>query len=282
MRAGEYRDAMESFHLAANRTYYSRALKQYRRDTLNHNFGWIALGLTVILGVLVIRFLVKRRRPVIVSQEVTPNSWGGRQLAGLDFAFTCLTRPFKGFHSLKYERQGSLPVAIFLFALFVVTMTAKTLQSGFLIRTTSPEEVNLLTTAASACLPVLLFCVANWCVTTLMEGEGTFSQIFMAASYALLPMILMQLPLILLSNFLVVEELGLYYALETTVVLYTIALVLIGNMSVHNFSMSRTVAMTILTCIGMAVIVFLLFLLVNLAFEVFGFGWALYREILFR
>ena len=34
-------------------------------------------------------------------------------------------------------------------------------------------------------VPVLFFCIANWSLTTLMDGEGKFVEIFISTCYAL-------------------------------------------------------------------------------------------------
>ncbi len=38
----------------------------------------------------------------------------------------------------------------------------------------------------SVVMPVMLFVVANWCLTTLLEGEGSFRDVFVATCYGML------------------------------------------------------------------------------------------------
>lgn len=40
----------------------------------------------------------------------------------------------------------------------------------------------------SVALPVALWVLANWCLTTLFDGEGTLKDVYIATCYALTPL----------------------------------------------------------------------------------------------
>ena len=62
MREGLYKDAMVSFRLAANRTYYSRALKQYRMEVLDQHFTAIFAVIALLLLALAAKPIMKKLR----------------------------------------------------------------------------------------------------------------------------------------------------------------------------------------------------------------------------
>ena len=192
----------------------------------------------------------------------------------------CTLHPFKGFHELRHEGQGSVLGGTVILVLYVVLAVLRATLSGFLYG--GSADVNPLMTASSVFLPILLFVLANWCITTLMEGEGRMQDIYKGVSYALLPMALGQVVLLVLSNFLTLEESAIYNVLFYGLWVYTIFLLLAGNMLAHGFTMGRTVAAALVTVVAMAVIVFLLYLFFNLLFEVAGFAMQVYREVAFR
>lgn len=290
MRNGEYKDALKSFRLASNRTYYSKALKMYRKDVFSSYFNFIFLLLLLLLtGILLkrpVKNLYNKRRKLHSAKPEKERGrvslWTDRLLESFDFSFYCIFHPFKGFHELKAEKRGTIRSSILILFLFVIVMMMRTMLTGFVLNPTVVEKTNPIMEGMKACLPILLFSIANWCVTTLMDGEGSFKYIFMSSAYSLMPVILAQIPLIILSNMLIQEEAALYYTVETIVFIYTVFLLLAANMSVHNFTMGRTVATAIVTCIGMGVIVFILFLFFNLGFEVIGFVSQIYKEMIFR
>lgn len=289
MREGNYREAMLSFRLASSRTYYSRALKQYRREVLDRSFSYLFAIVAVCLAVIVAVSLIRKYRTGTKRKEEAgtfkePKTEFGRKadklLESVDHAFYCMMHPFKGFHELKYEHMGSMSGAVTILILYIISAVVSSTLTGFLYG--GGSKVNPLTVIATVCLPVLLFVVANWCITTLMEGEGSMRDIFIAVCYALMPMVIGRVILMALSNFLTLEESSVYNVVSYGLTIYTVFLLLVGNMLAHGFTMSRTVAAAIVTAIAMAVIVFIGYLFFNLLFEVGDFISQIYREIVFR
>lgn len=287
MREGLYRDAMVSFRLAANRTYYSRALEQYRAEVIDQAFTGVFVVIAGMLLALVARPVVKKLRKGVPAEEKRkwqPKSRVGRVLDSLmkdiDFAVYCSLRPFKGFHELRHENGGSVAGGTVILVLYIVLSVLRATMSGFLYG--GSADVNPLLTAGSVFLPLILFVLSNWCITTLMEGEGRMQDIYKAACYALLPIAISQVVLLVLSNILTLEESAVYNVLVYGLWAYTIFLLLAGNMLAHGFTMSRTIAAAIVTALTMAIIVFLLYLFFNLLFEVSGFVMQIYREIALR
>lgn len=287
MREGLYKDAMTSFRLAANRTYYSRALEQYRAEVFDQAFMGIFLVIAALLVLAAALPIVKRLRrnaPVREKAVWQPKSrvgrWMDRLMEDVDFAAYCALHPFKGFHELRHEGQGSVTGGTVILLLYILLALLRSTMSGFLFG--GSGRVNPFTTLASVMLPILLFVLANWCITTLMEGEGRMRDIYKGVCYALLPLMLGQAVLLALSNVLTLEESAIYNVLDCGLWIYTIFLLLVGNMLAHGFTMSRTVAAALVTVLAMAIIVFLFYLFFNLLFEVGGFVTQVYREIAFR
>ena len=65
---------------------------------------------------------------------------------------------------------------------------------------------SIFSQALSVLLPFFLFAVANWCLTTLFDGEGSLKDIIIAISYSLVPLILMVVPATIISNFVTKQE----------------------------------------------------------------------------
>lgn len=289
MRAGEYYDAMLSFRLAANRTYYSRALEQYRREVFDAHFTTIFAVIALLLLIALVIPLIRKRRASKGIKPVQRKLWEPQSaflkqadsvVQSVDFAFFCMLHPFKGFYELKAEKQGTMMGATVLLILYIVSSVLSSTLSGYLFGGSMKQ--NPLLMLLTVCLPVALFVLANWCITTLMEGEGKMRDIYQAVCYALMPMILGQVVLVMLSNVLTLEEASVYSVIASMLWIYTIFLLLAGNMQAHGFTMGRTVGAALVTAIAMAMIVFLAYLFCNLLFEVAGFASQVYKEMVFR
>src|SRR5690625_6544846 len=130
-------------------------------------------------------------------------------------------------------------------------------------------------------LPFFLFCISNWAITTLMDGEGKFKEIIIVTAYALLPLVLVYLINIPISNFITIEEAPIYYLVESAAMLWAIALLFIGIMTVHQYTVGKTVGTFIVTLIVIGIILFLGLLFLSLIQQMISFGETIYKEIIY-
>ena len=144
------------------------------------------------------------------------------------------------------------------------------------------QYVNIYEQCASLLLPFLVLCVANWGLSTLFDGKGRFRDIYMAMCYALVPYILIQLPLVLISHAISFDEYAYYTVLASLSVIWCVALAFIGLMQVHDYSAGKTVIFLIATIFGAMVILFLVLVFFSLLSDAVGYFVSLYREIVFR
>ena len=134
----------------------------------------------------------------------------------------------------------------------------------------------------SLLLPFLVLCIANWAMTTLFEGKGRFKDIYMGMCYALVPYIIIQLPMILISNMLTYEEGSLYSVMISFSVIWSVFLVFVGLMEIHDYGPGKTFIFLIVAIVGAAVILFLMLVFFSLLSDAVAFFVSFYREIVFR
>ena len=200
----------------------------------------------------------------------------------LKYALHVIVRPFDGFWDLSREKRGSLAAANTLIILTLITHILKLQYTSFQFLIVHWEHVNVVSEALSILLPLLIYCVANWCWTTLFDGKGNFRDVYMSMGYCLTPFILLQLPMILLSNVLTIKEGAFYMVLDTVSLMWCAALFIVAMMQVHDFTPGKTILFTIMSLFGMLIIIFLLLLFFSLLSDAIGYFVALYREIMFR
>jgi hypothetical protein len=124
--------------------------------------------------------------------------------------------------------------------------------------------------------------VANWSLTTLMDGKGRMMDIYMAVAYALVPSVIINAAMIILSQFITFDEGAIYWVLAGFSVLWTAILILAGMMMVHDYSLAKTVLSSLLTIVGMGVMVFIFVVFFSLISDAAAYFVSLYKEILFR
>lgn len=198
------------------------------------------------------------------------------------FPFHVILHPFDGFWDMKYEGKGKVRIALIILVMMVLNVVLQRQFAGFLVNFNDPRLLNSLDDIQYTVLPFLLFCISNWAITTLMEGEGKFSEIVMATGYALLPLVLINFPLTYISRFLTMEETAFYYLLNGFAVIWFFYLLFVGIMTVHQYTPFKTVMTLLLTVIAMGIVVFLGTLLFSMAVQMYYFVVDIYRELLFR
>ncbi|MCD8501072.1 MAG: YIP1 family protein [Bacillaceae bacterium] len=195
--------------------------------------------------------------------------------------YICI-HPFKGFWDAKYEGEGKVNVSLSFLLLLTIVVILKRQYTGFIVNFSNPNELNSIDELTFIVLPFFLFCIANWSITTLMEGEGKFKEIVMATAYSLVPMVIIYPVTTLISNFITWEEVPLFFFLESIAVLWFLGLLFVGIMTVHQYSVSKTIATFFLTLLVMGVILFLGLLFFSLIQQMYSFIETIYREIIYR
>jgi len=115
-----------------------------------------------------------------------------------------------------------------------------------------------------------------------MEGEGTFRDIVIATSYSLVPLILINFPLSIISNYITLEEGPLLYTFQAIAILWTAFLLYVGTMVTHQYEPGKTFGTMVLSVIGIMIIIFIGMLFINLILEISGFVDTIYKEIIYR
>lgn len=208
--------------------------------------------------------------------------WWNRYMASLRYSLHVITHPFDGFWDLVHEKRGTMAAAHTFLILFLLTRVIKLLCTNFQFITVPLQYINVFEQMGSLLLPFLILCIANWAMTTLFDGKGRFRDIYMAMCYALVPYVLIQLPMVLISNVLTFEEASFYEVLLSVSVIWCVLLAFVGLMEVHDYSPGKTFVFLIVTVLGASVIIFLILVFFSLLSDAVAYFVSMYREIFFR
>ncbi|HKM17247.1 MAG: DUF1282 family protein [Firmicutes bacterium] len=292
----EYADAMYYFKLGNNRSGYSRAYQAYREILLKQNFSYVMTGIALIVALFMLWPRIKARLGfreqtaaakeaawLALTEEKGFKSRLLRLYHSLKYGLYLISHPFDGFYELKYRQRGSVPAAFVILILVTITYTLMRQYTGFLFNHNDPSRLNIIVELASVILPFGLWTGVNWAFTTLMTGKGTFKQIVIASAYALIPIIIINLPMIIVSNYLILEEGTFYFLFVSVAMMWAGALMFIGVMMVtHEYGMGKSIFTTILTLVGMIFTIFLGLVLMNLLELVYRFANEMFTEIAYR
>jgi len=202
--------------------------------------------------------------------------------SGIKHTFYIFSHPFDGFWIMKSEKKGNVKSATVLLALLIITTAIRFLGSGYLFASSAIEGFSAWMLMLIVLALVVLYCVANWALTTLMNGNGSIKDIYISLMYALTPIIIVNIPLTLLSHVLTSDEAAFYSFFSMLAIIWGIFLLLVGNMSIHEYTMMQSIATVILSVVGIIAIAVLLLLMSNLIQEVWLWVVSVFKELIMR
>ncbi len=198
------------------------------------------------------------------------------------FMFYTMTHPADGFYEIRHRGRGSVPIAIAMVILFSICFSMNRMTASFVVNDVDPRTVDSLRELTAVLLLYGLFCVGNWSITCLMEGEGRLMDIAITVGYSLVPMIVTIVPATILSQGIADNEEAFYTMIIVAGIAYSVIIALIGIMQVHNYTLGKTIVVLFLTFIAMFIIIFVCLLLADLVNQIYNFFYSLYTEIIFR
>ncbi len=276
-RNKDYANSLSYFESAYDTTNWSNSYKEIRKEWMSTYFLLlIAIIVALILGVVFFfRWMNKINAKTAVSGK---KRTFGQELA---YGFHVILHPFDGFWDLKHEKRGSVRGATFFVVLTIATFYYQAIGSGYLM---DPFQglASIWAQVLGVLVPLFLFALANWCLTTLFDGEGSFKDIYIACGYSLLPITLLVVPATVYSNFCVSTEIDIITMLSTIAFMWMGLLVFLGTMVTHDYSMGKNVITTLGTVVGMVFIMFIAVLFTTLVGKIVSLITNIVDEIQYR
>ncbi len=275
LEQGKYKDAMKYFKLINNKTYYDKAFKAYRENILSKIGVIVLLTVLLLVGLLIFLFkkISKHNLTAIESQKT------GKLKDELLFGFYCSAHPFQGYWMLKNEKRGSVKAASVFWVLTAISSIIGAFGACFVQK---QDDVSIVTALSSTVVPMALFVISNMCFTTLMDGKGTFKDIFIAVGYSTVPYIIATVPCTIIGHFLVIDEIQILTLISSIALAWSVLLIFLAMMSVHDYSFGKNLLVTLLTVLGMAFIIFILLIFVNLTGKMISLITGIFQEISYR
>lgn len=185
--------------------------------------------------------------------------------------FSVLLHPFSKFSDIKYEKKGSIFLANAVLLMLFLTNILKYFYTGYIFNLQRVESFNILLELLYSVILICLFSISNWAVCTLMDGEGKLSQIWIVSCYSTIPIIIANIINVIISNLLTLKETLFIDFVGSGAMLWTLFLILIGLLIIHQYTLLKTIVSVILTVIGIMAIIFLSILFVSIFQQLISF-----------
>ena len=198
------------------------------------------------------------------------------------YVFYCISHPSDGFYEVRHRERGSVAIAWVIVFLFGVSYTVNRLCASFIVSDVNPRNVNTLQEISGVLALFVLLSISNWSVTCLMNGEGRLKDIMTIIGYSFMPCVCLYIPATLLSQLVAENEQVFYRLIMWIATGYTLIIMLVGIMIVHNYSLGKTLITIVLTFFALLVILFVIMMIYSLISQVITFFYSIYLELYFR
>lgn len=197
-------------------------------------------------------------------------------------ALYILRHPIYGVWDMKRKKTGRYRDGFILIALAIAAITFNRQMRAFVFNYSYNVPLDMTKQIAIIVLPVVLFTLANYSITTLTEGKGSFKDIFMVTCYSLMPLIIFQVITPVLTHVMSLNEMTYLTLLDFAGYGWMAVMLLLCIQEIHEYSLRKMVATIVLTVIGAAIIVFVVMLFFSLLQELGSFAYSIYREFSLR
>lgn len=200
----------------------------------------------------------------------------------IDYMFYTLTHPLDGYYEIRHRDRGSVPLALVILLLASIAFCIDKRYASFTVNLTDIRNVKSLLYIGAMILLYFLFCIGNWAVTCLTNGEGRMKDILIATGYGLFPIPLLFIPATIISHFLAGDEKVFYTLFIGIGVAWALIMIIMGNMVVHNYTVTQEIVTLILTIVAMIIMLFIMLLFYSIFGQIVEFVKSLYTEIIYR
>ena len=276
-REAEYETSMEYYKYAYNTEGYSNSFREVRKEWVA-KWIWTIPIIVVVICVALSKFFKYAGK---VNKETALKVGKKSFKEELLYGFHLIFHPFDGFWDLKHEQRGSVRAGIVYVIITIITFFYQSVGTGYIFNPTG-NFMNIFAQIASVAVPLLLWVVGNWCLTTLFDGEGSFKDIFIATTYSLLPVPMLVIPSVILSNILAKNEGQMITLLVGIAFAWAGMLIFFGMMVTHDYSLLKNVTTTLGTIVAMAFIIFVAVLFTSLVAKMVSFISSIIVELTYR
>lgn len=278
LQQGKYKEAQENFRYSNNKERFSVAWTETRAAIIEDYLLVIAAVVIVLVFAFVKLFgwIGKRNRDPKYQDK------HGTFLNQFLYGFYIMVHPYDGFWDLKHEKRGNAKAGTLIAVLLIIARLISKFFTNYLFNASYGTKISIMSEVLIVMMPLLLWALANWCVTTLTDGEGKIKEIYTFTCYALLPMVLFTILNTVISHFIVLDE-GMYITFFGSLsVIWSGYLLFAGNTQTHRYTAAKSVFSIFAAVLGMAIIVFLALVIFTTYQQIYTFIDSIVKEVTYR
>lgn len=268
---GDYENALRYAEEGLDYVIYGQALSILQTKWITRNFTWLFCGVILITALIVTVVIYKKKKGLRLIQNHKIKVFLGGFI-----------HPFEAYSAVRYQNMGSVKITIGMMAAFFVSSVLAAICSNF--RYTSFDEASFssLFQILKTIGLILLWSLANWGISVLLQGIGKFKHVLIVTSYSVLPLVICNFVSVPLSYLITSPTSTLMSGLNLVAMIWTGIVLTIGLMQVHNFTFPRFAASVAGGLFFMVLILLVAFIFGILITQLGGFVITILMEAIYR
>ncbi|MFC0236551.1 YIP1 family protein [Fictibacillus phosphorivorans] len=278
----DYDKALEEYEFANDVFGYSDSFWEVRHAWMQENLETVLFALIFFAILYYIVKVIDKKKGILDQPRRRIGAIKKQRLIGeLLFLFKFFRHPIDSFYYLKKKRYASILSATILYVILIVEYIYSRFYTGFIYKTVS-SDANLVGELLLLLVPLALFIVVNYLVSTINDGEGRFKDIYIGTIYSLAPFLVFSPILTLLSNVLTYNEAFVYVFSIRIIYAWCLIILFIMLKEIHNYTFSDTIRNIFVTLFGMVIMLLVVFIVFVLIDQVYDFVYSIIKEAVLR
>ncbi|WP_144697673.1 YIP1 family protein [Fictibacillus phosphorivorans] len=278
----DYDKALEEYQFANDVYGYSDSFWEVRHAWMQENLETVLFAIIFFTILYYIVKVIDKKKGILNQPRRSLGAIKKQKLIGeLLFLFKFFRHPIDSFYYLKKKQYASILSATILYVILIVEYIYSRFYTGFIFKTVS-SDANLVGELLLLLVPLALFIVVNYLVSTINDGEGRFKDIYIGTIYSLAPFLVFSPILTLLSNVLTYNESFVYVFSIRIIYAWCLIILFIMLKEIHNYTFSDTIRNIFVTLFGMVIMLLVVFIVFVLIDQVYDFVYSIIKEAVLR
>jgi len=173
---------------------------------------------------------------------------------------------------MKYYRDSLNYVLIAIMLIMVmIVRVAYIYLAHFPMVMLNPENSNILLEIVKFIFPVVSWGIITFAITSIWDGECFMQECVAATTAAMVPYIILAIPVALLTRMLEIKQAGLFSFMNTVIYVWIALLLFIGLMTMNDYDFKQTVKVFLVSLAGVLLLWAVLMLLFTLTYQLYDF-----------
>lgn len=280
-KKADYEHALHYFYLGGSKSGYSDAYWQIRLKWFQSHFSALATSVVAVcIGFVLINRFTRKTKWRLAWKERTRST--RPIVVQLKQMFTIVRHPIDGFTALRYENKGSYWSALAILLLVFGSIAVTAVYTSFPFNPWNPNRLNLPMLFLQFAVLWIGWVVSNYFVSSIYRGEGRFRDVFIASSYALVPLLFIGIPLALLSNVMTLSEVAIYKDLYNGMLIWIALMFFWKVQALQNYTVGETSVNIAFSVFAFAMVGVLFMTTFGISSDLKSFVYEVYQEVRLR